>query len=372
MIGAVANRDSATFAACARIARCAALGDVDGLVLALTSASAQSGDSELGAALHRYQLRPMVDATLAAQGEAWRARLGPPPTPRVVQQELLDAFAALRDALADAGIPTLVLKGAVLAELLYGGLSRRPQYDVDVLVRRHDARRARRILVSKGYRAGRRDGHSVTLGLGAVRVDLHHALRSSPAYAIDEERIWHRARSVDMAGTGARTLADDDTLALLTMSVVEDVGFGMAKLKNLCDIWLLVRLLDPVLDWDEWFLALAEENLESVVVNGCALALLVMVSGEDAPALARAIEHRRELVRVTNGAHAAALMTATRGSADNIAWFGEVYPGSLLGFRVHSFVFGLPATFRDLRPGRIAHQIDVHRARRAALRNATP
>ena len=31
-------------------------------------------------------------------------------------------------------------------------------------------------------------------------------------------------------------------MAFLAMSVTEDVGFGMQKLKNLCDIRLLARL----------------------------------------------------------------------------------------------------------------------------------
>ena len=67
------------------------------------------------------------------------------------------------------GIPALQLKGLIFAERLYGGLDRRPQYDIDVLVPRRRLRLASRILESSDTAATPHDLHSRTLVRGGSR-----------------------------------------------------------------------------------------------------------------------------------------------------------------------------------------------------------
>ena len=66
------------------------------------------------------------------------------------------------EALTEANIPLLVLKGAALAQLVYDDAARRPMRDVDLLVRRADARRAYKrpfgISDSRGVRGRPRRG----------------------------------------------------------------------------------------------------------------------------------------------------------------------------------------------------------------------
>jgi hypothetical protein len=364
------TRDPATFETTVQIARRAALGDADALLEAMAGAEASLGADGLVDALAGDQLGALVRQTLALQlGDrpldpgmaALVARLRPV---RVAPDEFLQAYLALADDLDRAGIPVLLLKGAVLAQLLYGDLARRPQYDIDLLVRARDARRAGSILGAAGYQELRRDSHSISWARGAVHVDLHHALRSSPAYAINEDRLWTRAQSVDIAGHDVRTLAHDDTLAFLAMSVTEDVGFGMQKLKNLCDIWLLARFLDDRVDWDEWLAVRSAEHTAAVVANGCAIALDVLGRAHDAPTLCRALDQGRGPLKLTDRAQSVALMSAARGAPDNMAWFSQVYPGSMLRFRVRSLVTGWPETRQEIRPARLAYEIKVLRARR--------
>ncbi len=62
---------------------------------------------------------------------------------------------ALREALAmlaDRGIPTLVLKGAALAEIVYENIALRPMRDLDLMVRVSDLDEAARGIVALGYR----------------------------------------------------------------------------------------------------------------------------------------------------------------------------------------------------------------------------
>jgi hypothetical protein len=365
------DQATATFEASVRMARLAALGDGDGLLHALSQAEADLGADELAAALRRHQLGPLLRRTLADPVGHRAAPAGVDAvmqllrSTRVSQRELLEAYVALAADLARAGLPVVLLKGAVLAQQLYGDIESRMQYDIDVLVAGRDTRRARRVLQAAGFRKRRRDSHSISFVRGAVHLDLHHALRSSPAYAINEARLWSGARSVTVAGHDVRTLSDADTLAFLAMSLVEDVGFGMQKLKNLCDIWLLSRLVDQTIAWDDWFSVRSEEHIEAVVANGCALALGIFGSPSDAPHLRRALHERRDLLRLKDRAQSVALVTAARGAPANMAWFSEVYPGSMLQFRLHSFVSGWPETRHELRPGRIAFEVNVLRARRA-------
>jgi len=360
------NESLATFDACVRIARSAVIGDLDALVAALDEVD----PGELPAAIGRYQLRPLIQHLLdiheaeASMGEAVRQALVDPRAPgsRPTNAQLLEAFGEVRDALAHAGIGVLLLKGAALARL-YGGIDVRPQYDLDVLVRRRHARRARRLLRSSGFRRSARDSHSLTLVRGDISVDLHHALRTSPAYRIDEEAVWGRAKAIDIAGFEVRALADTDCLMLLAMSLVEDIGFAMAKLKNLCDIWLLARVLDAGTDWEGWLSARRTENLEPVVVTGCAIALAVMSTLGDPPRLGEALARRSHLIGVEDRRGAVDLLTSTRGSPANMAWFAEVYPGSLLRYRAHAFVGGLPDTLRYVRPSRLRYQVELRRFR---------
>src|SRR6478609_2208253 len=57
-------------------------------------------------------------------------------------------------AMAQAGIPFLVLKGVALAHLVYGDPRLRPMRDVDLLIRKSDARCACDLLTHAGFRPG--------------------------------------------------------------------------------------------------------------------------------------------------------------------------------------------------------------------------
>lgn len=341
-----------------RIARCAALSDGKGVLAALGELQEEPTD-RVAVMLQRHQVgelavravrehepRSPIAADIADALE--RVRWGPAVEARV----LLDSFVELQEALTDAGIPVLILKGAVLAQRLYGGLDRRPQYDLDVLVPRAAAGAARRVMLGAGYKLVRRYQHAASLLRPPVEVDLHWALRSAPAYAIDHGHVWKDVVPVVLDDAHAWTLSDEHLLLLLSTSVVEDTGLGVARLKQLCDLWLLVRELDTRFDWAAWFDARRPERLESVAANGFALTLEVLETRNDAPHLCQALATRSDVLRVKGREHAKSLLASPRGDAANSTWFDSVYPGSPLVYRTHSFVAGLPASLRDVRPAR--------------------
>ena len=88
-------------------------------------------------------------------------------------------------AMARAGVPFLVLKGAALAHLVYGDPRLRPMRDVDLLVRKADAGRAHDVLMRCGFRPGgiplpsrhhHLQGMARTLEGATVTIELHHEL----------------------------------------------------------------------------------------------------------------------------------------------------------------------------------------------------
>jgi hypothetical protein len=355
-----------------RVAQLAALNDAAGVVDALDSIDA--GADQVVATLRRLRLGQLVLATLSPASSLADHPVAirlhdsfgdASAVSRTDPAELLGAFVEIRDLFDEHGIPLLLLKGFVLAELLYGGLGHRPQHDVDLLVHRRDVRRGARVVESLGYERRGRDGHAVNLRRGGVHIDLHYRLRSAPAYAIDEKGAWQTARAITIQGVHIRTLSDEATLTLLATSLVEDAAFGMAKAKSLCDVWLLARHMDDTTDWEQWFSQRAEEGLEVVALNGTALAVMALDRADDAPNLISAVRRRQDRVCVRDQTHALDLVSAARGSAANMAWMGQIYPGWLVGFRLHPFVSGLPGSLRGLRSDWLPHQFDLLRSRRA-------
>ncbi len=95
--------------------------------------------------------------------------------------------------LNEAGIQTLVLKGAALAETIYGNIALRPMGDIDLLVSPEDAARALDSLADAGYVPGTEPQHGMALvyenevalhkpGMESYLLEIHWALFDSPFY----------------------------------------------------------------------------------------------------------------------------------------------------------------------------------------------
>jgi len=102
------------------------------------------------------------------------------------QLALASATVEVLDAMARAGIRTVMLKGAAIATRLYDDPSERPAGDVDLLVEPNNSEPAARVLEELGFhdslrgaRADERPAHSATFrrsGSLPAEVDLHVAL----------------------------------------------------------------------------------------------------------------------------------------------------------------------------------------------------
>ena len=316
-----------------------------------------AADPELAATLRRHQLTAMLWATVPEAelrslmpAEAFSRCRDTIRRSWPSAEENLRVLAEAQQALADDGIECMLLKGAYFAHRLYGGLERRPQYDVDLLVRRRELVRAGRRLAALGFVERWRDLHSVTWERARSQIDLHGCFRNVPVYRLDEERIWRDRSSYAIADVAFTTPSDEDTLVLLALSLFQDLGLAAAKLKQLVDVYLLAASIDERFDWPGFLARRRPEGTLPIVVNVLDLACRLF---DTAPTrLAAALAPLGDVIVVTDSEQAHALLAAARGAAANKAWFFRVYPGSLTRYWLWLLPRKLPAYLRGNAPAR--------------------
>jgi hypothetical protein len=163
------------------------------------------------------------------------------------------------ERLQDAGIRVLLLKGAYLAEQVYGDIGLRPMVDLDLLVPPEEFQRSLALLNAMGFTSERpfsdeADGalhfHAPALTKEEVAIELHWDLvvRSSPVQ-IDLPGLWGRARPITLKKGQAWTLAPEDLLLYLCVHAAYGHEF-YAQLRSLVDIAEVVHHFTQAFDWD--------------------------------------------------------------------------------------------------------------------------
>jgi hypothetical protein len=359
-----------TLADYARIAKHAGLGRSEALLEAV--AGLEGDPVAVADALRAHHLIPLIragvpEAVLRARlpEERMRALTSRRPVQRATPERLLATFAEVRDALGEAGVPVLLLKGLYFAQRLYGGIERRPQFDLDLLVPRRDRRPALRTLASLGFAPKARDAHAHTVVRDGLGIDLHHALRRAPAFRLDEAALWSSAVEREVRGVAFRTLSDEYTIVGLVLAAYEDLGQGMAKLKSLLDLYLWLRPLDAACDWEAFLARRAAENLLAVAVNVLDLVVELFEARDELPRLAAALERHRGLRVIRDREGVYALVGAPRKAPASFEWFSRVYPGSVPRYLLGFWAAGLPGNLRDFDLSRLRATLAAALARRA-------
>ncbi|AGY58402.1 nucleotidyltransferase domain-containing protein [Gloeobacter kilaueensis] len=174
-------------------------------------------------------------------------------------------FAALADilqALAGAQVEVIVLKGAALAERLYGDIAVRPMQDLDLLIRPAALPVARQVLkalhfaptrteIATGFNAAFRNEESLhRRGLVDVYVDLHWRLIGPNYYqrALAGEWFWQTARRSPIGDRMALVLGlEAEVLYLCAHLQLHHGGRSLLWLQDIAE--LLVRCGQD-LDWE--------------------------------------------------------------------------------------------------------------------------
>jgi hypothetical protein len=157
-----------------------------------------------------------------------------------------------------ANIPVMVLKGAHLAELIYGNIGLRPMGDVDLLVRKDDLKKVDRELCLIGYACQERN-HVILKGSHhfhytssktGLTLEIHWILVSADLpFQIDMDGIWDSAESAQIAGVKCLILNAEDLLLHLCLHSAKHIQ--IPQLRMMTDICEVIKHHQDVIDWNQ-------------------------------------------------------------------------------------------------------------------------
>ncbi len=188
-------------------------------------------------------------------------------------------------SLKDADISVIPLKGAYLAEVIYGDTALRPMNDIDLMVRQEDFRKTIELLTSKGYRAegntkpedvfSVRQHYPPLRRKGGISIEVHwtlikpklNGLIMPPHPALSRqgrgdnvisqhaaghhwiaEGIWHRTKPGVVANVEILVLSPEDLIIHLCIHAALHHGLE-GQLRSLFDVARTVRCYKNEISW---------------------------------------------------------------------------------------------------------------------------
>lgn len=254
-------------------------------------------------------------------------------------ERMLRESAEMDAALRVAGVDALFIKGHCLAQVWYGDLELRHQWDVDLLVRHRDFARTVDVLGARGFGGvdrGRLDAilgrrpdawHAISLDRDGFSVDLHWTLRGRSLERIDEEHLWTTRRVLRVEGLELETLSVEDTLVHLLTSIAQDLRRGALRGKLWLDLHLALRALGASVDWEQFLARRSQDGLLTIAVNVLDLYLRLWGRRSSPRALAQALEPHARRVVAADDAAALALVSRPRHAPENRQWFARLRAG---------------------------------------------
>jgi hypothetical protein len=172
---------------------------------------------------------------------------------------LAGEMARLARLFESEGVPLLAYKGPALALQAFGDIALRRFVDLDVIVRRGDARRAGGLLQSLGYvKPGGLTGsheefllrrqHNLAYARdgGLMLVELHWEVAPAHFAAVPiSEGVWGRATAVNLFGAEVACPSPEDLLLALAVHGTKHLW---ERLAWVCDVAALVNT-QPRFDW---------------------------------------------------------------------------------------------------------------------------
>ena len=182
-------------------------------------------------------------------------------TTAIRNMELYRALHTVLCALRDNRIEVIVLKGAHLAQAVYGNIGLRPMIDLDLMVRAPDLSRAGTCLKELGYVEDEKNGseHAVSCSHYAYTgsapsesLEIHWNIEGEPTpFKIPIDELWERRCAAMIAGVQTSTLSPEDLLLHLCVHTSFHHLFNSFAIRSLCDIAETVRHYDGQLDWEQ-------------------------------------------------------------------------------------------------------------------------
>jgi len=175
---------------------------------------------------------------------------------------LLKELSYVLDKLAAVGVNVIVLKGAALAEKVYGDIAARPMADIDLLIHPEDLRLVREVLANFGYQISgvemqtgfteefRNEEIHGKQGLVNISLDLHWRLISPVYYqrTFLTDWFWETALSTKISGSPAFVLGNEAQIIYLCAHLM--LHHGGNSLLWLHDIAEAIAFSPTQIHWD--------------------------------------------------------------------------------------------------------------------------
>lgn len=174
---------------------------------------------------------------------------------------LLRELTKILNKLAVVGVDTIVLKGAALADIVYGDIAARPMSDLDLLIHQNDLSITRQVLAELGYR---RTGVDMQVGFteefrneeifykgGLVEtyIDLHWRLIAPVYYqrTFDKDWFWETSLPTKINQIPAMVLGLEAQIVYLCAHLM--LHHGGESLLWLYDIAKVIDFYQKEIDW---------------------------------------------------------------------------------------------------------------------------
>ncbi|MEP6569205.1 MAG: nucleotidyltransferase family protein [Acidobacteriota bacterium] len=181
-----------------------------------------------------------------------------------------------------AGIEAVPYKGPALAVQAYGELGLRRFVDLDILVRKDDALRAKELLITRGFVCGSpwtsgqqellmRTQHNLSLSreAGRIIVELHWEVASSLfASSLQAEDFWGHLETIRLNNVPVKSLSIEDLLLSLC---VHGSKHHWERLAWICDVAELIKMRTD-LDWSVLLERSVSSGSERMLLLGLYLA----------------------------------------------------------------------------------------------------
>jgi hypothetical protein len=169
---------------------------------------------------------------------------------------LYSELAKILSTFNEHGVETICLKGAPLAESLYGNPYLRHVGDMDILVHPEDVAKGGALLADLGYQQdvtqqnNNHPFHGKPFWKKAnflLVVELHWHLDDGKLVSFSEPEIWRRAQPLQFEGVSTLVLSPEDNSLFLANHLFKH---DSSLLRLLADIAELVKKHEESLDWD--------------------------------------------------------------------------------------------------------------------------
>jgi hypothetical protein len=201
---------------------------------------------------------------------------------------LYDELSKVLKAFKRAGIDTIVLKGAFLAEKIYLNVGLRPMSDLDLLIKEKNLTKVKNELNGLMYfdtyhtkyyeqlQTVLSNEHLFIHKNKEIHIDLHwNILPPENPYKIDINKLWENARPINIANVETLVLAPEDLLQHLCLHLDNHINYSTPAaqhFKNYCDIAEVTMHYREIINWSYFLQNSKNCGIENPIYHGLFIA----------------------------------------------------------------------------------------------------